>query len=349
MNRKVNNLDQFFYLVDQYDHKIRINKDQTVSISTNNQDYNVVSGLKNIVQVDCGLNHYIALKNDGSVYTWGQNQYGQLGNGDNQNSDQPFKINLKDVLKISAGENHNMALNKYGQVYCWGLNNNGQLGNNTTTNKNSPVQIVGQIIDIDAGGNHSLAVKSNRKVYSWGQNDDGQLGVGTTDNSLVPIKVKNLSNICKVFGGLNHSLAITCDGVVYTWGNNQLEPQLVKFKIKHCHQFIYAKVYDDNYIITCDGTLFYFGKNVSDNFAIHHRNISNHTKVTLPLNYGPINISNTPCPDTTDECCVDVEPCDQNSCNYSYNNCDQNDSNDKVYNEYLKNYYGTFRHYYHYN
>lgn len=197
----------------------------------------VLSG-KNIIQIAAGANHSVALASDGTVYAWGNNTNGQLGNGTNNSSNVPVavftsgELNGKLIIKIAAGVNHTVALASDGTVYTWGLNGAGQLGNGNFNDYNVPVAVNTSgvlngksISQIAAGGYFTLALSSDNQIYSWGSNGSGQLGNGNNNNSNVPVAVDQsviLSGkiISQIAAGNVHALALTSDGLVATWGNN---------------------------------------------------------------------------------------------------------------------------------
>ena len=185
--------------------------------------------------------HSIALASDGTVYTWGLNQYGQLGNNTTTNSRSPIAVQAagtpmagKTIVQIAAGADHSLALDSDGALYAWGSNAYGQLGNGTTTNSSVPVavKIAGTplagktIIQIVAGANHNMVLTSDGAVYTWGWNYHGQLGNNTKTNSNTIVAVQTIGTplagkkIVKIAAGQGHSLALTDDGRVYTWGRN---------------------------------------------------------------------------------------------------------------------------------
>src|SRR5207248_113622 len=138
-----------------------------------------------------GANHSLALKTDGSVWTWGGNDYGQLGNGTtciiqtgaNCCSDAPVQVReLSNVAAIAAGSSRSLALKADGTLWAWGNNYSGQLGNGSSISSTTPVQVSGltDVTAIDAGGGHSLALRTDGTVWTWGANDSGQLGATTT-------------------------------------------------------------------------------------------------------------------------------------------------------------------------
>ena len=191
-----------------------------------------------------GENFTIALKSDGSVWAWGDNTYGQLGNGNFESSQGPIPVlavdatkKLSGVFKIAAGKYHALAMTSDGAVLAWGLNDNGQLGNNSTTNQNVPVKVFGGehssvngfitlANDIAAGGKHSLVALSTGAVYAWGANNHAQLGntrdendITSTSKELTPVRVIQgasaedgssayIDSAVAVAAGENHSLAL---------------------------------------------------------------------------------------------------------------------------------------------
>ena len=174
--------------------------------------------------------HSLALKSNGTVWAWGYNANGQLG--DNTTTQRNIPVQVKDaagtgyldnIIAIATGGNYSLALKNNGTVWAWGDNANGRLGDNTTTQRNLPVQVLGGLSDVTsivAGDSHSLALKSNGTVYAWGNNPDGQVGDGTTGNSrLVPVQVLgSLSNVTSIAAGYTFSLALLSDGTVKAWG-----------------------------------------------------------------------------------------------------------------------------------
>jgi hypothetical protein len=155
--------------------------------------------------------HSLALKDDGTVWAWGYNGYGQLGNGTNTDSNVPVQVSgLTGITAIAWGGSHSLALKNDGTVWAWGYNGYGQLGNGTNTDSNLPVQVssLTGITVIAGGSRHSLALKNDGTVWAWGYNGYGQLGNGTNTDSNVPVQVSGLTGITAIAGGGYHSLAI---------------------------------------------------------------------------------------------------------------------------------------------
>ena len=190
-----------------------------------------VTNISSIVipMVEGGYNHSIALKSDGTVWTWGLNNLGQLGNGTYQNSLSPVQVyGLNNVKRIAAGGNLSLALKNDGTVWAWGSNACG-LGNGGTGSY-TIVQVTGlaNVKDIVVGndywtGNHrtySLALKQDGTVWAWGFNEYGQLGDGTYNTRTTPVQVNDLSGVTDISACYFHSLALKSDGTVWAWGYN---------------------------------------------------------------------------------------------------------------------------------
>jgi alpha-tubulin suppressor-like RCC1 family protein len=185
-------------------------------------------------QVAAGYVHTIALTADGTVWSWGYNYFGTIGDGTTTNRLSPVQVGISDVQAVAGGYAHTLALKRDGTVWAWGLNDCGQLGDNTTTNHSTPVQVIGltNVVAIAAGGerdvfsySHSLALKADGTVWAWGCNQLGQLGDGTTTTRKTPVQVTGLGGVTAIAAGGRHSIAVegagAADGVIWTWGNNQ--------------------------------------------------------------------------------------------------------------------------------
>lgn len=136
--------------------------------------------------------HTISLRTDGKVFTWGDNTYGQLGNGTVKTSDEPVEVTFPEgtiITQIAAGENHNVALDSNGNVWTWGRNNNYQIGN-TRANQYTPYKVsnLPKVIKISAGNNNTMVITENNELYAWGLNAYGDLGLGTYTNKVLPKK-----------------------------------------------------------------------------------------------------------------------------------------------------------------
>jgi hypothetical protein len=146
-----------------------------------------------------GGNHTVRLKQDGTVWAWGYNGLGQLGDGTTTYRTTPVQVpGLSNVIAIAAGGTHTLALKQDGTVWAWGNNGMGQLGDGTTTYRRSPVQVPGLSNGsaIAAGDHHTVLLKQDGTVWAWGHNSVGQLGDGTfTHQRVSPVQVIGLSNV----------------------------------------------------------------------------------------------------------------------------------------------------------
>ena len=148
---------------------------------------------KNWIAVSSGTKHALGLQKDGSLWSWGNNDSGTLGHGDNNNRRKAEKISGTSIWTlISAGANHSLAIDNNGTLWAWGSNQHGQLGLNNTINQNIPVQVDSNLswVSVSAGDRFSIGVKSDGTLWSWGYNFYDQLGLGQTDDLLVPTEIK---------------------------------------------------------------------------------------------------------------------------------------------------------------
>ncbi|KPA10367.1 BNR repeat domain protein, partial [Candidatus Magnetomorum sp. HK-1] len=176
-------------------------------------------------------NHSIALKSDGTVWTWGSNEYGQIGDGESgaiNDRHEPVQVeSLSGIISIDAGNTHSIALDQDGDLWVWGQNISGQLGTSDNTNQYTPVMLSGlpKFQAIAAGKEHTLALSVDGYVWAWGYNMEGQLGLDDTSNRNYPEQVLSpsgadyLSNVVAIAAGTRHSLALKNDGSVWAWGS----------------------------------------------------------------------------------------------------------------------------------
>jgi alpha-tubulin suppressor-like RCC1 family protein len=181
-----------------------------------------------VTAVSGGWNHSLALTSTGSVLAWGNNAYGELGNGNTTNSSTPVAVSLPSgttVTAVSAGYFYSLALTSTGSVLAWGYNASGQLGNGTTASSSTPVAVsLPPVTAVSAGtgDGHSLALTSTGSVLAWGNNAYGELGNGNTASSSTPVAVSLPSGTIAtaISAGSDCSLALTSTGSVLAWGYN---------------------------------------------------------------------------------------------------------------------------------
>ena len=165
----------------------------------------------------------IALENDGTLRAWGDNYYGQLGDGTTTRRLSPVQVTgLAGVAAVAGGGYHTVALKNDGTVWTWGDNSFGQLGDGTTMERHAPAQVKGLagITAIAAGYSHTVALISDGSVWTWGDNSYGQLGDGTIAERNNPVQVTGLAGVMAVAAGDVHTVAIKGDGTVWAWGDN---------------------------------------------------------------------------------------------------------------------------------
>ncbi len=185
-----------------------------------------VFGLTNVALLGGRGYHNLAVKTDGTIWCWGDNQYGELGNGsiNSQGTNVPVQVvGLTNPVAVSGGGFYSMALMPDGTVWTWGDNTYGQLGDGTTTMRTEPVRVVGlsNVVAISGGWIDALAVKSDGTVWTWGDNSTGELGIGTAGGATnLPVQVLGLSNMVSVSGGDLSSMARRADGTIWKWGQN---------------------------------------------------------------------------------------------------------------------------------
>lgn len=184
-----------------------------------------------IVQVDVGTGHACALLGDGTVFCWGANGGGQLGDGTTTPRPTAGIVpGLSGVTQISTGAHitnltangHTCARTNDGKLYCWGRNSNGQVGDGTTIDVSSPKVILSaDVAQVSAGRVHTCARLSTGGVNCWGNNGSGQLGNGTVTSTVAPAMspITNL-NAKSVSAGANHTCAVQATGELSCWGAN---------------------------------------------------------------------------------------------------------------------------------
>jgi len=173
--------------------------------------------------ISAGNLYTVALKTDGSLWTWGLNNNGQLGDGTNTDRNSPVRIGTDtNWAAISAGTVHTVALKTDGSLWAWGQNVFGQLGDGTNTNRNVPVRIGTDAnwAAISAWGHYTVVLKTDGSLWAWGRNVDGQLGDSTNTNRNSPVRIGTDTNWKAISAGDSHTLALKTDGSLWAWGDN---------------------------------------------------------------------------------------------------------------------------------
>jgi len=199
-----------------------------------------------ITEVSLGFYHSSAITSEGRIFTWGGNNYGQLGDGTTTDRYNPTEITSNFTLNIgetitetSLGYYHSSAITSEGKIFTWGANLNGQLGDGTQIDKDIPTAITSNfslnmgetITSVSLGYYHSSAITSEGRIFTWGFNYFGELGDGTTIFKKTPTGITNNFNlnigetVTSVSLGHGYSSAITSEGRIFTWGGN-LDGQL---------------------------------------------------------------------------------------------------------------------------
>lgn len=198
-------------------------RDYAGNLSESSNTINVTTDPSLPQIITSGGSYNLVLMSDSTVWGWGANTSGELGNGTRSGSNIAKKTGLSSVVKLSAGSSHSLAIKSDGTVWGWGYNSSGQLGRQSY-DEITPVKINGidSAVEVSAGSTHSLALKSDGTVWAWGSNFYGELGLGYTSYSYVyePVRVPNLTGIKSISSSGYNSYALTNDGRVFAWGAN---------------------------------------------------------------------------------------------------------------------------------
>jgi hypothetical protein len=172
---------------------------------------------------DVTTGHYetFALCDNGTVWSWGLNADGQLGDGTRTNRRSPVQVQgITDAVSVAAGRDMAYAIRADGTVLAWGDNAYGEIGDGTTTDRLTPVPVGGltEVTSVAPGRDHALVLRQDGSVWAFGWNLYGQVGDGTTVDRSSPVQVT--TGVRELAGGANHSYALTTDGRVLAWGRN---------------------------------------------------------------------------------------------------------------------------------
>ena len=185
----------------------------------------VVAGGLRFASLSAGLDHTCAVNQDGTVYCWGSNGHGQLGDGTTTDRSMPnMGVSGYTFASVSSGGNYTCGVTPSGTAYCWGRNFSGQLGDGTTIDQSRPVAVSGGLAfaSVSAGRYYTCGVTTTGSAYCWGFNEYGQLGNGGTSYraTTTPVAVAGGLTFASVSARRNHTCGVTTDGVAYCWGWN---------------------------------------------------------------------------------------------------------------------------------
>ncbi len=179
--------------------------------------------ISDVKTIACGAFHSIALKNDGTVWAWGEGE--EIGDGNTSNRATPVNVPISDIVSISSGDSTTLAVKADGTVWGWGHNMYYPLGNVTDYSVQlTPVKAdrLKNVVQVAAGDGFSVALTRDGRVYTWGEHQRGMLGNGQLFGYpvAVPEPVLNLTGVKEISAGGSHSLVLRTDGTVFAWGDN---------------------------------------------------------------------------------------------------------------------------------
>jgi len=183
--------------------------------------------------ISAGEYHSGIIDYNDSLWMWGGNELGQLGNGTKDTALSPIKV-MDNVKSISVGTYHTAAIQTDGSLWIWGCNHEGELGNGITGNDEGyiwdswggdnypiqtvPVKVMENVSAVSCGNEFTAAIQTDGSLWMWGSNQDGQIGNGTTETVTEPEKI--MENVVAVCAGSFHTTALQSDGTLWSWGNN---------------------------------------------------------------------------------------------------------------------------------
>jgi len=200
--------------------------------------------LSNIVAITAGWNHALALDRDGNVWAWGNNYFGQLGNGERKDKfpygeGVPVKVKgLSDIVAVAAGEGFSLALTRDGTLYAWGINVNGELGVDTSNlgvgqhARAIPYHLrveISAVRAIAAGARHAVVLDADGSVWTFGSDSRGQLGDGRGGiyfSRNKPYKIAGLTGVKQIAAGHSMSLFLKQDGTLWAVGQFNTEAEV---------------------------------------------------------------------------------------------------------------------------
>lgn len=229
------------------------------------------SGVERVTMIYGGDLYTSAIKADGTLWAWGDNALGRLGDGTRSNRYKPVKI-LDAVSQVSVGYGHTLAVKPDNTLWAWGRNNGGQLGVGTVGSLDTPTKVMDEAVKAYACEYHSFAIKADGSLWAWGNNGSGRLGDGTTTDRLTPVKI--MDKVAHVVSESSHSMAIKTDGSLWAWGyngygqlgdgttTNKLEPVKIMTNVVQIVSVnAVATLEASSFAIKTDGSLWAWGHN----------------------------------------------------------------------------------------
>ncbi len=215
-----------------------------------------VVGLTGARQGITGVGYTMAVRADGSLWTWGDPEHG-LNPQPEEATPAPVP-GLTQVVSAAVGELHSLALKQDGTVWAWGYNVYGELGDGSVYFKSeTPVQAVGltNVLAVAAGSYHSLALKQDGTVWAWGVNYLGQLGDATLQDHSTPMQVQGIDQVVSIYANWDSSVALRQDGTVWLWGSDLWPSKVPRQVIGLDHVVAVAVDYAVNLALRSDGTI----------------------------------------------------------------------------------------------
>ena len=199
-------------------------------VSNRSSPVSVIGGFTDWSQVAAGFRSSFGLRTNGTIWSWGYNGAGNLGDGTTVTKSSPVSVigGFTDWCQVAASGTSNsvchwaLAVRQNGTAWAWGYNSCGQLGNNSTASRSSPVSVVGGFTDwcqVSAGAQHSMGLRQTGQLYAWGNGSNGRLGNNSTATQLQPVAVVGgFTDWCQFNAGGMNSFAIRTNGTLWAWG-----------------------------------------------------------------------------------------------------------------------------------
>lgn len=253
--------------------QLGIGIDETIQSTNLNRNTPVQAGTDtNWQSVSCGWYHTAAIKTDGSLWSWGRNDGGEVGDGTMHTvRNVPVRIGTGNNWRaVSCSSFFTIGLKTDGTLWSWGGSSSGATGTDVFTYTTVPTQLGtdSNWQSISTGYNYVLAIKTDGSLWGWGENNWGQVGDGTNVDKFTPTRIGTSNNWASISAGYNHSLAITTEGKLYSWGanyyaqlgNGATSPSYVPILVNEETDWVKAKAGQEaSFIIKSNGKLYHFG------------------------------------------------------------------------------------------